>query len=79
MNAPELIRHAILGLWVAVLVGLFILRFNTKKLSPTVLRYMAYLGHTDPENPLNPSASVASSASIATAHRNTAAKSTTAR
>jgi hypothetical protein len=69
MNAPELIRHAILGIWAAVLIGLFILRFHTKRLSPTVLRYMAYLGHTDPENLLNSPAVT----------QNTAAKSTSAR
>jgi hypothetical protein len=57
MHLAEIVRLSVLGAWAVVLAGSVVLRWNASKLSPAVLRYLAYLGYTDPRDLLNSPAS----------------------
>ncbi len=68
MHAVDLVRGSFIAIWSVVLVGGFVLRLNPKYANPTILRYMAYLGYTDPQNPTNPPTVASKSTAKSTAH-----------
>jgi len=57
VHIPELVRYSVLGIWGVLWVGSFVLRLNAKHLSPTALRYLAYLAYTNLRDLLNSPAS----------------------
>jgi hypothetical protein len=50
MNSADFLRYLILAGWGIVIVGAIVLRYNSKSLSATVRRYLAYLGYVDPQD-----------------------------
>jgi hypothetical protein len=47
---PDLLRTLIFSGWGIAIVGAIILRYNSQKLNPKLRRYLAYLGHVDPND-----------------------------
>jgi hypothetical protein len=56
-NAAELLRHSILIGWAVLIVGAYILRLNSAKLSDRMLKFIAYLGYVNPSDLRGPGTS----------------------